>query len=104
MAAKDPRFADTMAAADLIHADAMSIVLSSRLLARPALPERIATTDFLHNAARAAQEAGVRFFLLGGSEEENRAAVRAAPRLYPHLRIVGRHHGTLEPSEAPRFC
>jgi exopolysaccharide biosynthesis WecB/TagA/CpsF family protein len=104
MAAKDRRFADAMAAADLIHADGMSIVLASRLLARPGLPERIATTDFFHDAARAAQEAGVRFFLLGGREEENRAAVRAARRLYPHLNIVGRHHGYFDASEAPRIC
>src|SRR3546814_8982516 len=87
MAAKDRRFADAMAAADLIHADGMSIVLASRLLARPALPERIATTDFFHNPARAAHEAGVRFFLLGGREEVNRAAVLSARPLFPHLRI-----------------
>lgn len=104
LAAKDRRFADAMAYADLIHADGMSVVMASRLLTRFPLPERIATTDFFHDAARAAQDAEIRFFLLGGTEEENAEACQAALRLYPRLRIVGRQHGYFDAGQTARLC
>lgn len=104
LAATDRRFAEAMAQADVIHADGMSVVMSSRLLTRSPLPERVATTDFFHDAARAAQAAGARFFLLGGKESENVDACAAARRLYPHLIIAGRHHGYFADNESERIC
>src|SRR3546814_8737834 len=90
-----------MATADLVHADGMSVVLASRLLTSMPLPERVATTDFFHDAAKAAQKAEIPFFMLGGSEEENAAASAAVRQLYPRLKIAGRHHGYFpEPASA----
>ncbi|MGE5765666.1 MAG: WecB/TagA/CpsF family glycosyltransferase, partial [Bacteroidota bacterium] len=89
---------------DMIHADGMSVVLSSRLLTQTPLPERVATTDFFHDAARAAQAVGARFFLLGGTESENSDACAAARRLYPRLTIAGRHHGYFADTESERIC
>src|SRR5690606_32601024 len=60
LAGQEPRFAETMAQADIIHADGMPVVFASRRTAYP-LPERIATTDFFHDAARAAEAHGLRF-------------------------------------------
>src|SRR3546814_16732864 len=71
----------------------MSVVLASRLLTSMPLHERVATTDFFHDAAKAAQKAEISFFMLGGSEEENAAACAAVRHLYPRLKIAGRHHG-----------
>lgn len=104
LAATSRRFAGAMASADLIHADGMSVVVASRLLTSTPLPERIATTDFFHDAAKAAQEAEISFFLLGGSEEENAAACAAARRLYPRLKIAGRRHGYFAESATADVC
>lgn len=104
LAATSRRYTGAMACADLIHADGMSVVLASRLLTSSPLPERIATTDFFHDAARAAQESGIGFFLLGGSDEENAAACGAVRRLYPDLKIAGRHHGYFPAAENTRVC
>src|SRR5690606_36992720 len=82
----------TMAQADIIHADGMPVVWASRLAGAP-LPERVCTTDFFHDAACSAVEHQLRFFILGGSEELNREAVKAMVRLHPGLKIAGRHHG-----------
>jgi len=82
-----------MAAANYIHADGMWVVLASRWLTRTPLPERIATTDFFHDAARIAMRDGLKFFLLGGTETENRAAFEAVQKQYPTLQIVGCQHG-----------
>lgn len=104
LAAASRPFAEAMACADLIHADGMSVVLASRLLTTSPLPERVATTDFFHDAARAAQRADISFYFLGGAEEENAGACATVARLYPGLKIAGRHHGYFGTAEDARIC
>lgn len=104
LAASDKRFADAMAQADIIHADGMSVVMASRLLTRHPLPERIATTDFFHDAAAVAQSSGLRFFFLGGRESQNAAAYAAVKQSYPQLELAGRHHGYFEPNDEDAIC
>lgn len=103
LAGQDPAFADAMAAADIIHADGMPVVFASRRTAHP-LPERICTTDFFHDAAQAASEHKLRFFILGAKEEQNRAVVEAIRKLYPDVEIVGRYHGYFPPEDDKRVC
>lgn len=88
--------------ADIVHADGQPIVMASKLTDTP-LPERICTTDWFHDAAKAASRAGLSFYFLGGKEEENLAAVNEAKRLYPELKIAGRHHGYFSESEEARI-
>src|SRR3546814_426328 len=104
LAATNRGFAAAMATADLVHADGMSVVLASRLLTSMPLPERVATTDFFHDAAKAAQKAEISFFMLGGSEEENAAACAAVRHLYPRLKIAGRHHGYFAETASAGVC
>ena len=103
LAGRDVAFRRAMGEADIIHADGMSAVLASKLTAKP-LPERVATTDFFHDAARAAISADLKFFIFGGREEVNKSACAAMRRQYPSLRIVGRAHGYHAPSEDERIC
>jgi N-acetylglucosaminyldiphosphoundecaprenol N-acetyl-beta-D-mannosaminyltransferase len=103
LAGEDPTFEQAMLAADYVHADGMSVVIASKLTATP-LPERIATTDFFHDAAKAAQRNDLSFFILGSTEEQNAAAVDAISRLYPGLRIAGRHHGYFGKKEEEEIC
>jgi N-acetylglucosaminyldiphosphoundecaprenol N-acetyl-beta-D-mannosaminyltransferase len=100
----DPRFRAAMKAADYIQADGQSIVFASKWLASQSLPERIATTDFFHDAAKVAENLGLRFFLLGASEEVNERAAAEASRLYPRLRIVGRRNGYFAEVEESAIC
>lgn len=104
LAGRDPEFARAMQAADIVHADGMPVVLASRWLTRTPLPERIATTDFFHQAAEAAIPHGLRFYMLGATEERNAAVCRAIARLYPDLKIVGRHHGYFPDSDSAAIC
>ncbi len=71
LAAKDEGFRAASTRADIIHADGQAAVFASQLLTSTPIPERSATTDFIHDAARAAAEHGLRFFLLGATEEAN---------------------------------
>lgn len=103
LAGRDPDFAALMQKADIVHADGASVVFASRLSGAP-LPERVATTDFFHDAARAAVLAGLSFFILGGTERQNAAAVAAISRLYPTLSIAGRQHGYFAPEDNDAVC
>ncbi|MBY6242069.1 WecB/TagA/CpsF family glycosyltransferase [Methylosinus sp. Sm6] len=91
----DPDFAALIDSADLVNADGQPLVVASRLLARKALPERVATTDLYPLVAAAAEGEGVSFYLLGASEDSNRGTFLATKRRFPRLDIRGRCHGFL---------
>ena len=97
--ATDPGYARAMDAADLIHADGQFIVWLGRLLARQPIAERTATTDFIHAAAAAAAQEGLRFYLLGGSEDINRRCAEVLAARYPGLVLVGRRNGYFAPED-----
>jgi exopolysaccharide biosynthesis WecB/TagA/CpsF family protein len=98
--AQDPRFRTAVDAADVIHADGGFLVTLSRFVGRSRIKERSATTDLIHDMARAAQLHGLSFYLLGGSEEINERAAAELQRLYPALRLAGRHHGYFSQDES----
>lgn len=88
----DPEYRKAMKTADIIHADGGFIVTASRFLARRRVPERSATTDMIHDLAHVAQAAGLRFYLLGGSEQVNKRCAEILSETYPNL-IAGRKNG-----------
>jgi exopolysaccharide biosynthesis WecB/TagA/CpsF family protein len=92
----DKDFAALVDSADSISADGQPLVAASRLFSRKPLPERVATTDLYPTVARMAQETGASFYLLGASEEVNRATYENTLRLAPRVNIVGRSHGFLK--------
>jgi len=95
----DPEFAKLVDSADLINADGQPLVAASRALSKKPLPERVATTDLYPVVARMAQETGASFYLLGASEEVNRATCEATKRVAPRVNILGRSHGFLKGAE-----
>jgi N-acetylglucosaminyldiphosphoundecaprenol N-acetyl-beta-D-mannosaminyltransferase len=100
LAARDPAFAGVMAEADIVHADGMSVVFASRLLlGADALPQRVATTDFIVEACAAAERSGLSFYFLGGREDDNAGAVHWVTSRFPKLRIAGRRHGYFSDAE-----
>jgi exopolysaccharide biosynthesis WecB/TagA/CpsF family protein len=104
LAAQDEAFRFTFEQADIIHADGQAAVFASRLLTRTPIPERSATTDFIHDASKVAAEHGLRFFLLGATEEANAEAARVLAQTYPGLQVVGRRHGYFGRDEEDEIC
>jgi exopolysaccharide biosynthesis WecB/TagA/CpsF family protein len=102
--ASDENFRRVFESADIIHADGQAAVFASRLLTGTPIPERSATTDFIHDAAKAAVEHGLRFFLFGATEEANEKAVRVLRETYPGLQIVGRRHGYFSLLDEDDIC
>jgi N-acetylglucosaminyldiphosphoundecaprenol N-acetyl-beta-D-mannosaminyltransferase len=103
LAARDEAFRFTFEQADIIHADGQAAVFASRMTRTP-IPERSATTDFIHDAAKIAAQHGLRFFLLGATEEANAEAARILAETYPGLQIVGRRHGYFSRDEEEELC
>ena len=102
-AARDEAFAAVFRQADMVHADGQASVFASRMTGSP-IPERSATTDFIHDAAALAAQHGLRFFLLGATDETNAEAARRLREMHPGLAIVGRRHGYFSRSEEPEIC
>ncbi len=103
LAAQDEVFRFTFSQADIIHADGQAAVFASRMTQTP-IPERSATTDFIHDASKLAAQHGLRFFLLGATEEANAQAARVLRETYPGLQIVGRRHGYFGQGEEDEIC
>ena len=103
LAAQDDDFRFTFEQADIIHADGQAAVFASRMTTTP-IPERSATTDFIHDAAALGARHGLRFFLLGATEEANAEAARILEETYPGLRVVGRRHGYFSRDEEEEIC
>jgi N-acetylglucosaminyldiphosphoundecaprenol N-acetyl-beta-D-mannosaminyltransferase len=104
LATTDAQFRDHFHAANLIHADGQPVVLASRLLTRHPIPERSATTDFIHDAAAAAPGSGLSFFLLGGTESVNVQCASILREEYPGLGIAGRRNGFFRESDEAALC
>ena len=95
----DAQFRRNIDRADLVDADGMPLVLASRLFCRTPLVERVATTDFIEDAAAAAAKSGLRFYFLGGKPGVAEKAARKLTEKYPGLQVVGTQHGYFSGSE-----
>lgn len=103
MVATDAKFRETFAHADLVHADGQPVVLGSRMTSTP-IPERSATTDFIHDAAKVAAEKGLSIFLLGATEDVNRRCAEILRFQYPGLKIAGRRNGYFKREDEAAIC
>ena len=99
LAAHNAAYRDAVLAADHIAADGMSVVFASELATPSPLPERVATTDWFHRAAKVASRQGMRFFLLGATAEANARAAKRVNKLYPFLELAGQHDGYFSRSD-----
>ena len=99
MFAEDAQFRRAILETDYVAADGMSVVFASQLVTEAPLPERVATTDWFHAAARAASRQGMRFYILGATPEMNALAVERVRVLYPYLELAGARDGYFDRSE-----
>lgn len=101
---KNEQYRHAVAAADHVAPDGMSIVTGSRWFTNAPIPERVATTDWFHNAARGASENGLRFYLLGAAGETIDKAAANVQALYPKLELVGWRDGYFSDQDLPAIA
>lgn len=97
--ATDKAFAADLAEADLIHADGQVIVKASHWQGGPAIADRSSTTDMFIDSLPGAAAAGVRYYLLGGTEQVNADCAERITTSTPGLELAGRRNGFWKPEE-----
>ncbi|MGG5891089.1 WecB/TagA/CpsF family glycosyltransferase [Falsiroseomonas sp. HC035] len=97
-------FRNSLAHADIVDADGMPLIMATRLLCRVPLRERVATTDFIHDAATEASAAGLRFYFLGAAPNVAEQAMVKLRARHPALQVVGTRHGYFSAEEEPGIC
>ncbi|WP_316858767.1 WecB/TagA/CpsF family glycosyltransferase [uncultured Cohaesibacter sp.] len=97
--ASNPEIRELFLKADIIHADGGPLVQASRYLTKCPLPERVATTDLVHDTARMAAAEKVTFYFLGATQDGIEKAVANMKQLYPDLDFVGYRNGYVAEDE-----
>ncbi len=100
----DASFRADVDKADLIDADGMPLVIASRIFCQSPLVERIATTDFIHDASALAVRNDIRFFFLGGKPGIAALAAEKLTAAHPGLRVAGTRHGYFTDEEEDEIC
>lgn len=104
LAEKDRNLYRFLQSADVVSCDSQPMVLFSKIFSKNPFYERVATTDLIHVVAERSQYAGISFFLLGGTEVENKKSAQNLSLLYPGINIVGRRNGYFCQSEEKSIC
>jgi N-acetylglucosaminyldiphosphoundecaprenol N-acetyl-beta-D-mannosaminyltransferase len=97
-AQRDPRYRETINAADLVVADTIGIVWASRTLGKP-LRERVAGIELVDQLFEVADYP---VYLLGGAEGVAASAAASLQARHPRLNIAGTQHGYFTDAQAPR--
>ena len=95
---RDPELAAACRAGDLILADGMSVVWTSKL-AGLGFPERVAGVEMMERLLARASEERLRVFFLGAKREVLDALVARCARDYPGLVVAGHRDGYFKPAD-----
>jgi N-acetylglucosaminyldiphosphoundecaprenol N-acetyl-beta-D-mannosaminyltransferase len=98
MMRRDPELRTACLAGDLIVADGMSVVWTSRLAGLP-LPERVAGVDLMVGLLETAARHRLRVYLLGARPEVVEEMARRCTRDYPGLVVTGFRDGYFGPGD-----
>lgn len=104
MAASDREFNYNLQQADIIHADGGIIVTAANKMTDGNIGDRSATTDYFHDAAKAASINNLTFYLLGATEETNQKCYDILVKQYPDLKIIGRRNGFFTVDQEDDIC
>lgn len=96
----DVRLRGVMDRADLLLADGMPIVWTSRL-GRKRLAERVAGIDLMERMMAVSAARGFRVYLLGATEDVIQKTVAALKIRYANLQIAGCRNGYFTPESEP---
>jgi len=88
----DPHLREIIASCDLINADGMPIVWTSRLLGNP-LPCRVAGVDLFQELVRLCSGKGYRPFFFGAREWVVEKVVKEFKQRHPQLNVAGYRNG-----------
>lgn len=98
MMRSDPELRRACLAGDLIVADGMSVVWTSRLTDRP-FPERVAGVDLMARLLEAGAERGLSAYFLGAKPEVVASLAQVCAERFPGLKVAGFRDGYFKPDQ-----
>lgn len=97
-ASESPELASLFNGFDLVNMDGQPAVLMSRMWPQ-SFPERVATTDLIHDVFAAGRDEAVRHYLFGASAEVVAKAKAALEAAHPGALVCGTHHGYVDEAD-----
>lgn len=93
LAQDDKQMEEILQKADLVVPDGIGVVIASKILKGPDLPERVPGFDLIQNTMKQAADKGYRYYFLGGKPGVAEEASRKMSEKYPGIEIVGWRDG-----------
>lgn len=87
--------------ADLVVADGIGVVLASKILKVPTLPERVGGFDLMQNVLNKIKDTEIRVYFLGSKPGVATEAVKNMKKKYPGINIVGESDGYFTQDDEP---
>lgn len=87
--------------ADLVVADGIGVVLASKILKVPTLPERVGGFDLMQNVLNKIKDTEIRVYFLGSKPGVATEAVKNMKKKYPGINIVGESDGYFTQDHEP---
>ncbi len=92
-AQKDQAFMEILQKADLVVADGIGVVIASKILKGPRLPERVGGFDLMQNVLREIKDQDINIYFLGSQPGVAKEAAKNMRVKYPNIKIVGTRDG-----------
>ncbi len=84
----DPKIHEMVRSADMIVADGMPLIWTSRILGTP-LPERVCGSNLISSLSAEAAKRDLRIFLLGGADDTSGGTAELLRQRHPGIQVVG---------------
>jgi N-acetylglucosaminyldiphosphoundecaprenol N-acetyl-beta-D-mannosaminyltransferase len=97
---KDPSLYETFKNADLLLPDGIGMVWAAKILYGVKF-DRVPGAEFIFNICDLCAEESYGIFVYGAKEDINKRAVIRLQQKIPGLKVVGRSHGYVHPSDMP---
>lgn len=93
LAQEDKEFLDILNQADLVIPDGIGVVIASKLLKGPKLPERVPGYDLVQNMLQYGVQKDYKYYFFGSKPQVADLAAEKMRKKYPGIQIVGTHDG-----------
>ena len=102
MATEDAALRDLVNTSDLVVPDSTGVVWGTKRVGQPA-PERVPGVDLMERLCELGGELRLTAYFLGAAPGVATEAARKLEAKYPGFRVVGEHHGFLQPGDEAKI-
>ncbi len=102
VAYEDADYRAVLGTASVVYGDGTGVRWAARILHGVRLADNVNGTDFVPALFAAQANRGYRYYVLGGTEEQNQRAADHASRTFHGWTLAGHHHGYLDDAASAR--